>query len=152
MREYVVRPLAERFWGNVRKTNSCWLWIGCSNPLGYGTTSVKINGKHTNKLTHHIAFFLTYGRWPRYLMHSCDTPRCVNPKHLTEGSHRQNMQDAYSRGLIVHTLKTKCVNGHFYTPENTYYVPGKAFVHRQCRACKRMKVAAARAKARERNK
>lgn len=30
---------------------------------------------------------------PAHLMHSCDNPRCVNPDHLREGSHAENMAD-----------------------------------------------------------
>lgn len=31
-------------------------------------------------------------------MHSCDVRNCINPDHLTIGSHNQNMRDAKLRG------------------------------------------------------
>src|SRR5690242_7086979 len=31
-----VRPLAERFWEKVQKSDGCWLWSGATNPAGYG--------------------------------------------------------------------------------------------------------------------
>ncbi|HEU5089071.1 MAG TPA: hypothetical protein VFT99_16560, partial [Roseiflexaceae bacterium] len=31
-----VRPLAERFWAKVRKTDTCWLWTAATDHNGYG--------------------------------------------------------------------------------------------------------------------
>lgn len=34
-------------------------------------------------------------------LHSCDNQQCVNPDHLSYGTHTQNMRDASSRGRTV---------------------------------------------------
>lgn len=41
-----------------------------------------------------------------HLRHSCDNSRCVNPNHLTPGTHRQNNQDMLNRKRHWH-LKYK---------------------------------------------
>src|SRR5579885_1265661 len=30
------KPLTERFWAKVKKTENCWLWTGWCNAAGYG--------------------------------------------------------------------------------------------------------------------
>lgn len=33
-----------------------------------------------------------------HILHSCDNPRCINPKHLTVGTHQDNMADKARKG------------------------------------------------------
>lgn len=86
----------DRFWPKVKTTseNGCWLWQASTNQDGYGRFLV--NGK--KKQAHHVAYYIWYGEWPRYLLHSCDTPACCNPAHLREGTHQENVAECWAKG------------------------------------------------------
>lgn len=83
----------------VRKTDSCWLWTGAKSSTGYGNMMVK--GK--TKKPHRVAYELFIGKIPDdlFVMHSCDTPLCVNPDHLSVGTNADNMADMASKGRSV---------------------------------------------------
>lgn len=86
----------ERFWSKVAvKTEmECWEWLGNTNNKGYGMFSV--NSFVGKKLAHRLSYESVNGKIPEgmHIMHSCDNPCCVNPNHLSAGTHRDNMQDA----------------------------------------------------------
>jgi len=88
------RPLVERFWEKVLKTEYCWEWTGSKSRYG----AIRINGK--NKKANRVAWELTYGPIPEglHVLHKCDNPGCVNPKHLFLGDHTDNMQDMVKKG------------------------------------------------------
>lgn len=71
------RPLAERFWPKVDKTDGCWLWTAARMPNGYG----KIGGDNARApiLAHRAAWGLADGPVPTGLMvlHTCDVRPCV---------------------------------------------------------------------------
>lgn len=78
--------------------DSCWLWTGGFFRSGYG--SVDVDGKTMR--AHRVAFVIAGGTLIRGLevTHSCDTPACVNPRHLIQDTHDKNMKDAKARGRI----------------------------------------------------
>lgn len=98
-----VRPKIKNtiyeFWEQVVKNdraNGCWIWSGPVNNKGYGYIS--INGDF--KLAHRLSFSLIKGVIPEgaHLCHSCDTPRCCNPDHLTVGDAQYNTIDSLVKG------------------------------------------------------
>lgn len=81
-----------RFWSKVdiKENNECWNWLGYTSSSGYG----KFRLDYKSEFAHRIAYRIhtkkvIFGN----LMHTCDNPRCVNPHHLREGSHCDNMSD-----------------------------------------------------------
>lgn len=89
-------PLRERFKARVDRSggpDACHEWTGARHRQGYGITSAY----GQRKSAHHAAWFLAEGYWPKYLLHSCDNPPCVNRRHLSEGTHLQNMREATER-------------------------------------------------------
>lgn len=91
-----------RFWRYVLKTAGCWLWTGGKTKAGYGSFSIKENGKKISSLATHASWLLTYGALPNlWLLHQCDNPSCVRPGHLYEGTVKENARDAVDRGRAV---------------------------------------------------
>lgn len=143
--KFTSAPLGQRFWAKVIKGDGCWLWCGSMLRRGYGQISVKIDGKHKLKLAHHVAWFLVNGAWPKYLMHKCDNPSCVNPEHLKEGNAKENLRDASVKGRLAgKTSKNVCIRGHQLTPDNRR--PNKT---RACRKCSNLRTRLWRRKLRD---
>ena len=95
-----MRPsFHQRFWMNVRKTESCWLWTRPTHDNGYGY--LWVDGRH--RRVSRLSWEIHYGPIPADLdvLHHCDNPPCVRPEHLFLGTQRDNMQDAIAKGRPV---------------------------------------------------
>jgi hypothetical protein len=120
-----------------RTPSGCIEWQGKRNAQGYGMTSHK--GRHMS--AHRKAWFLTFGAIDGDLcvLHRCDNPPCINPKHLFLGTHADNAADRDAKGRNGGDTRRKrtthCANGHEYTDENTYTYKRT----RYCRECVRAK-------------
>lgn len=99
-----------RFWKNVRKTDTCWLWTSkCTGgPYGrYGLGYVRVMSKRGPAVrmegAHRISYELTYGPIPggKQVMHSCDNGLCVRSDHLSIGSAADNAADKAAKGRQI---------------------------------------------------
>lgn len=58
--------------------------------------------EHDKKLAlaHRFSWEITFGPIPDglHVMHKCDVGRCVNPAHLTLGTHQENIKDRDNKG------------------------------------------------------
>jgi hypothetical protein len=91
------KQTAESMMSHVQHEGECWLWTGCKDKDGYGLSS--IGGK---KMPAHRAMWtLVHGAPSLYILHKCHNRNCVNPKHLYEGTQKQNVQDQIDAGTFV---------------------------------------------------
>lgn len=73
------------------KLGACHVWLGPLDAHGYGMMWVY----GTFRKAHRLAWMLAKGTIPEdtHVLHRCDNPACVNPKHLFLGSQHDNMRD-----------------------------------------------------------
>lgn len=123
-----------RFWAKVKKTDSCWNWIGKTDQLGYG----RFYCCRKNMKVHRFSMVLHgYKLNPKLVIdHLCRNPSCVNPQHLEQVTQEVNAR----RGIVPqrNLNKTHCIHGHPFSGENlkiVTYENTKTF--RCCIACKR---------------
>ncbi len=91
------RPPFKRLYENITKTDDgCWLWNGQTTKQGYG--QIKAFTKIVS--VHRLSYELYYGPVPegKEVCHSCDVRNCINPNHLSAGTHQSNMDDMKKRG------------------------------------------------------
>lgn len=96
----------EKFWMQVDKRPSgCWLWTG-TRTTGYGVLSL---GKNKSVLAHRFSWQLHHEQpipTGMKILHTCDTPSCVNPVHLWLGTQQENIADMDRKGR----RRTTCAN------------------------------------------
>ena len=94
-------PAKVRYWAKVKKGRDCWLWQG--NPSeDYGT--IRVNGVKVG--VHRFTWELYYGPIPKgmWVLHHCDTPKCVRPDHLWLGTQADNDKDRDQKGRNVNPV------------------------------------------------
>jgi hypothetical protein len=101
MRIFHRRPLRERFWKRVNKTETCWLWTGAHGQDGYGRVTPEGPGvQQCNYGAHRASWELHNGPIPigKQVLHRCDTRDCVRPDHLFLGTLQSNVADMVNKG------------------------------------------------------
>lgn len=80
----------------------CWEWKAGKFLDGYGAFGCYLNGEYKTRRAHRVSFeifnsIITDGK---QILHKCDNKICVNPNHLYEGSHSDNMVDLRNSGVL----------------------------------------------------
>lgn len=91
VRRRYERLFKSRFFSQIMKTPTCWLWKHPSHKFGYGWFYTR-NGAI---LSHRLSYQIHNGDIPNgmHVLHKCDNPPCVNPKHLYVGTNQDNGLD-----------------------------------------------------------
>lgn len=101
LRDHWSRVMAEV----EREKNGCWRYPLTKDRDGYGVFQRHGRAYRAPR----IAYAVEHGGIDPSLsvLHSCDRPECVNPSHLSLGTHRQNVLDGWSRGRVHHAHRNK---------------------------------------------
>lgn len=99
--------LEDKFWRRfeVAGKDDCWEWQGTKDPHGYGS----ISKNNRTFYAHRISYEINVGEIPEgiFVLHSCDNPSCVNPKHLFLGTQADNVADRDKKGRQVRGERVK---------------------------------------------
>jgi len=141
-RVYYRQDACERFARKVAhgSGDECWEWQGAVRADGYGAFCVRTGNL---SLAHRFGYEL--GRGPiaegMTLDPLCRNRRCVRTDHLEAVTLAENKRRGMSANAI-NARKTHCDHGHEFSPTNTRIGQNG---WRQCRMCKRLVDARARA-------
>ncbi len=90
-----------RFWKYVDtgKDDDCWEWSGGRGSNQYGRMSYQCKSMSM----HRFSWMIHNGSIPNgmLILHHCDNPPCVNPKHLFMGTQQDNMDDMINKGRAI---------------------------------------------------
>lgn len=117
LREIAIKRLSTL----LLETDAC---IICPvvNSDGYGEFQLKKNKKNIKFRVHRLSYEIANNvilTTEQIVCHKCDTPACVNPKHLFIGTHNDNVQDRVSKGRsAVGTYNGRYTHGYYskYAP------------------------------------
>ncbi len=97
---FKIERAKRNFLAKVIKGPGCWEWTACVRPGTHAYGKFAFNHEKFGRiqLAHRFSYMLANGKLPPLVMHTCDNPRCVNPKHLKEGTILKNVRDCVNKG------------------------------------------------------
>lgn len=144
----MIRNTWEKIQERIDKTGDHWIWTGVQTHDGYGI--VVINNRKWR--IHRYVYTVLVGPIPdgHDIDHIqddglCGVRLCCKPEHLRPLSHRENIA-ASTNHVAAKMLQTHCIHGHEFTEKNTKIRKNGT---RECRRCKNLRAAVARAEKRD---
>lgn len=91
----IQASVRERIFASAMRVGECLIWQRAPTKAGYGL--IWIDGRHVQ--VHRAAYEAHHGPIPagKLVMHSCDNRLCVEPAHLSVGSHADNAADMLAK-------------------------------------------------------
>lgn len=83
------------------ENSDCFTMKGYLDADGYVSFQFRYKGIKKNIIGHRASYIIHNEEailTNDVIMHSCDNPCCVNPKHLKKGTHDTNNKDRQSKG------------------------------------------------------
>ena len=80
------------------ETDDCIDWTYAKTRDGYGQVRYRGATRRAHKVSYCMSNGIGYEDVKGVVMHSCDNPCCVNPRHLTVGTQHENIIDCVSKG------------------------------------------------------
>lgn len=116
-KEY-LEETKKRFMKHVQlpeNLEECWIWTGARKYDGYGF----FNAFGKLRLAHRVSYKMFIGDFSDsfLVLHRCDNPPCVNPKHLFLGTPKDNVLDMIEKNRHSKTRSMKRV-----TEDNIYKI------------------------------
>lgn len=107
-----------------------------SLPSGHKVVGLWRNNKRHQKYVHRLVLEVFGEPCPEGMecLHANGDPSDNRVENLRWGSRSENMLDEVVAGRHWQTKKTRCKQGHEFTPENTL-IRGKKRTQRVCRTC-----------------
>jgi len=133
---------------SVSSTGKIWSFFRCGRvlrpasqvPHGHMHVNLNRDGKRETHSVHRLVARAFIGEPTGPLVRHIDgNARNNNLANLAYGTSSENNLDTVRHGHNPMSTRTKCVNGHPFTEDNTYRAPG--YSRRDCRTCIRARVA-----------
>ena len=89
----------------LKEDTECFIWTGrTAGQMGYGYMRCDSKDYYIHRL---IYEHMVCNEVPEVIRHTCDTPRCWNPKHLVGGTHQDNVDDKMRKGRYRLVISTR---------------------------------------------
>jgi hypothetical protein len=105
----------------LNPTEKCVLYE-VVNKDGYGSIQCTENNVKKHHLAHRLSYSIANNielTTNEIILHSCDVPNCVNPTHLSKGTHNDNVQDKVNKNRQAKGE----TNGKYKHGYNSVYTP-----------------------------
>lgn len=116
MRPGTSKPMSEKLEKyKINPITGCWMWTGSVDKDGYGRMRGSVDGVIWSERAPRASYTHYVGPIPegKMVLHDCNTPACINPKHLYIGTQIENGNDKKIRGRARTTPSYGKANGMY---------------------------------------